>query len=86
VEDERLLGFVNLLEAFLAGGIDSSPDDEMEERSELYLALISEFLELYELVDHPESWVLPFLLSIADGLRSRVALATAGQGSELKGA
>jgi len=89
MEDERLLGFftdkcIGFWEDFLSDGTDWPPSDEVEECLELHLMLISEFIELYELVDCTESRVLPCLLLANDCLRSKVASAAALEDSERK--
>lgn len=93
MEDERLWGFftdkcIGFWEGFLGDETDWPPNDEVEEYFELHFVLISEFIELYELVDCTESRVLSCLLLTDDGLRIKVALATAllSEGSERKGA
>jgi hypothetical protein len=91
VEDDRLWSFftdkcIGFWEGFLSDETDWLPTDEAEEYFELHLVLISEFIELYELVDCAESRVLSCLLLTHFCLRSKVAAATAllSEGSERK--
>ncbi len=82
MEDERLLDFftdkcIGFWEGFLSDRTDWPPSDEVEECFELHFMLISEFIELYELVDCTESRVLSCLFLAIDCLRSKVAASTA---------
>ena len=89
MEEERLWDFfidicIGFWEGFLSDEIDWPPSDEVEECFELHLMLISEFIELYELVDCTESRVLSCLLLSSDCRRSSLVAATAGRGSECR--
>lgn len=91
MEDERLWGFfkatdkcIGFCEGFLSDRTDWPPSDEVEVCFELRLVLISESIELYELVECTESRVLSCLLLAKDCLRSKVASAAALEDSERK--
>ena len=83
MEEERLWDFfidicIGFWEEFLSSWTDWLPNDEVEECFELHSMLISEFIELYGLVDCTESRLLSCLLLKSDCLRSSTVVATAG--------